>query len=74
MKRSEMVELLAKEILNNQGGKTAKEFADLYLKTLEQAGMLPPTRQALNWAELEIYAPNDSERPRFNINKWEPEE
>jgi hypothetical protein len=81
MKRSEMVELIASvhadwHLLT--AGETRSfpdvEFAEFLLLSIEKSGMLPPNRQALSWSEIGIPDEGESEKPRFTVYKWEPEE
>ena len=72
MKRSEMLQLLYKHFQ----GACYQDYApdsEEVLKVIEAAGMLPPTRQVESWEELGIFSPNDNEKPRFKINKWDKE-
>jgi hypothetical protein len=74
MKRSEILsklEIHLKEL--NAKENSYKIIAQLSLYIIEEAGMLPPTRRAENWEELGIDGANDSERPRFKLNKWDKE-
>lgn len=63
MKRSEMIANLAKwmESKNDDPFLTSKCAAEGFLKFIEESGMLPPTIEDRNHAEI-------------FVNKWEPED
>ena len=46
MKRSEMIDLMAKEFLKNVGSTTAKKVAEDMLNAAEENGMLPPIEKS----------------------------
>jgi len=62
MKRSEMKELIKKELTKTMGSDAAKSVAEDVLHLVEQAGMHPPD------AVL-----NDGQTGKYWDNKWEEE-
>lgn len=70
MKRSEMLHKLAITFLENQGGTTPIKFAELMLKTCEEAGMRPPNYVA---SVQEKGGPLDGVWVQQSFEDWEKE-
>lgn len=64
MKRSEMRELIRKELLKTVGGDAAKSMAEDILFLIEKAGMQPPAirKNDAPWDEA------------YDVNEWEKED
>lgn len=75
MKRSEMVEILTRVILNDRTEfRLVQEEADLILKAIEAAGMTPPTYTGVIASGKKYNHEEDFARDTALFTEWEPED